>query len=50
MRFDKKSVHARSAAVAVGENPDGLGQIVLAVRECKACSLGFRLKLKNSLG
>ena len=50
MRFDKGADHARYAAVAAGENPDGLGQIVLAVIECNARSLGFRPKLKQSLG
>ncbi len=50
MRFDNGSDHARYAAVAAGENPDGLGQIVLAVIECNACSLAFRSKLKHSLG
>jgi hypothetical protein len=41
MRFDNGSDHARYAAVAAGENPDGCGQIVLAVINCNACSFAL---------
>jgi hypothetical protein len=50
MHFDDKADHASYTAVAAAENPDGLGQIVLAIIECKACSFAFRLGLERSIG